>query len=122
MYVIDQYGKKPIFQINQHIGFDDDVENEDGTIEKGDGQGIDGRVFSKEFFETDILNPDCITLYVNTMGGNVQESLDMLTSVSRVKSKTHSIISGFAYSCGGWIPLGADVVDMNEHASWMCHL
>lgn len=123
MYVIDQYGNSPIFQINNHIGFDDDVKGENGEIIlKGDGQGIDGRMFSREFFETDALRPNEIITYTNSMGGDVQQSLDMFTAIARAKSRTKSIIAGFAYSCAGWIPLAADFVEMTTNSRWMCHM
>lgn len=123
MYVINQSSQFPIFQINEHIGFDADVKDEHGNItEIGDGQGIDGKVFAREFFETDFLNPQLITVYVNTMGGDVQQSLDMANAIARVRTKTKGAIVGFAYSCGGWIPLVCDVVEMVEHGSWMCHM
>lgn len=123
MYVINQSGQYPIFQINEHIGFDADVKDDSGNItEVGDGQGIDGKIFSREFFETDFLNPQLITVYVNTMGGDVQQSLDMANAIARVRTKTKGAIVGFAYSCGGWIPLVCDTVEMVEHGSWMCHM
>lgn len=123
MYVIDQTGKTPIFQINNHIGFDADVKDEKGVvIYPGDGQGIDGRMFSREFIETDALRPDEITTYTNSMGGDVQQSLDMFTAIARAKSRTKSVIAGFAYSCAGWIPLAADFVEMTTNSRWMCHM
>lgn len=123
MYVIDQHGNSPIFQINNHIGFDDDIKGENGeVILKGDGQGIDGRIFSREFFETDALRPNEIVTYTNSMGGDVQQSLDMFTAIARAKSRTKSIIAGFAYSCAGWIPLAADFVEMTTNSRWMCHM
>lgn len=122
MYVIDQYGKNPIFQINSHIGFDEDSKGENDEIISGEGQGIDGKIFSREFFETDALKPDSITVYTNSMGGDVQQSLDMFTAIARAKSRTKGIIAGFAYSCSGWIPLACDIVEMTNNSRWMCHM
>src|ERR1017187_5746488 len=122
MYVIAPNSKNPIFQINQHIGFDDDKMENGVVVEKGEGQGIDGRIFSREFFEVDSTSPDQITTYTNSMGGDVQQSLDMFTAISRSKSRTKGIIAGFAYSCSGWIPLASDVVEMTTNSRWMCHM
>jgi len=122
MYVIDQHGRNPIFQVNLHIGNDPDTLGENGETIPGDGQGIDGRIFSREFFETDALNPEQITTYTNSMGGDVQQSLDMFTAISRAKSRTKGIIAGFAYSCSGWIPLACDIVEMTTNSRWMCHM
>jgi len=123
MYVINQLSKHPIFQINQHIGNDKDRVMEDGSIEEGEGQGINGVDFANEVLSLNEYDIDKITFYVNCMGGDVKQSLDMFNSISQSKHKTHSIISGFAYSCGGWIPLAADVVEMvYSTGSWMCHM
>jgi len=123
MYAITTNSKLPIFQINTHIGYDDDSLGENGEVLcKGDGQGIDGRLFSKEFYEQDGYSPDLITIYVNSMGGDVQQSLDMFTAIVRAKSRTKSVISGFAYSCSGWLPLAADIVEMTTASRWMCHM
>ncbi len=120
MYVIDAYSKNPIFQINKHIGFDKDV-IEDGELIEGDGYGIMGTDFSKEFFETDRSNPDLITIYTNCMGGDVFQSYEIFNCILAAQSETESIINGFAYSTGGWIPLAAKKVKMVDYGSWMGH-
>ena len=125
MYVINPQGKKPIFQINQHIGNDKGIFGEDGImIQEGEGQGIDGNIFSTEvlsFNENDFV--DELIFYINSQGGDVQQSLDIVNAISMSKKKTHAIITGFAYSCAGWIPMAADKVDMvRETGSWMCHM
>lgn len=124
MYVINPYGKNPIFQINQHIGFDRDTLGENGqVIEAGDGQGIDGVIFANEVLSLNDCDIDLITFYINCMGGDVKQSLDMFNAIAQSKHKTYSLISAFAYSCGGWIPMAADKIDMvEETGSWMCHM
>ena len=124
MYVVNPTSKNPIFQINQHIGFDKDVVDEEGkVIQPGDGQGIDGLIFANEVLSLNDADLDEIIFYVNSQGGDVQKSLDMFNAISMSRKKTHAIITGFAYSCAGWIPLAADKVDMvQETGSWMCHM
>lgn len=123
MYVINATSKVPIFQINQHIGDDKDVTNEDGTITQGDGMGIDGKVFANEVLSFNDSDISKLLFYVNSQGGNVQDSLDMFNSISMSSKRTHSVITGFAFSCAGWIPMGADKVDMvRETGRWMCHM
>lgn len=124
MYVINEQSKTPLFQINQHIGFDDDIFDEVGNlVQKGDGQGIDGKIFANEVLSLNGKDIDEILFYVNTQGGDVQQSIDMLTAISMSSNKTHSIITGFAFSCGGWAPLAADKVEMvQETGRWMCHM
>lgn len=125
MYVINPESKTPIFQINTHIGEDNDILGENGDlIQKGDGQGIDGRLFSNEVLSfNDSKNIDELLFYINSQGGDVQQSLDITNSIAMSKQKTHSIITGFAFSCLGWAPLVADKVDMvQETGRWMCHM
>lgn len=110
-YAINNDTPYPIFQINDHIGYDEE-----------DGKGIDGRVFSKEFFQVDSSQPTVITYYNNSWGGDVKQGIDIATSIRNAKCKTHSIINGFAYSISGVIALMADKVSMYSHASWMCHM
>ena len=97
--------------LNQHIGFDEE-----------DGQGICGKTFSREFFEIDSLMPDMIVTYVNSMGGSVEEGFDIFNAIINAKSKTKSVISGFAYSTAGWCILASDVVEAYDYSTWMCHL
>lgn len=125
MYVTNEQSKTPIFQINQHIGLDKDILDEVGNVvQQGDGQGIDGIIFAEEvlrFNETDYI--DELLFFVNSQGGDVQKSLDMFNAISMSKKKTHAIITGFAFSCAGWIPMAADKVDMVEETGrWMCHM
>jgi len=110
-YAINHTSQEPIFLINDHIGDSDE-----------DGIGIDGNLFAKEFFEVDGLAPQLITYYTNSWGGDVKKGLSMFSSIANAKSKTRSVISGFAYSTAGWIALAADEVLMDKHSEWMCHL
>lgn len=122
LYAINAETDNPIFLINEHIGYDEDVTDENGNIlSKGDGQGIDGRQFAREFFEIDNRRPALITYYNNSTGGDVKQGLDIYTAILEAKSKTLSIIAGFAYSTDGWIALAANKVKMYDFASWMCH-
>lgn len=123
MYAINEFSKTPIFQINQHIGYDRDItENGEITL-KGDGQGIDGKVFANEVLSFNNSDVDKLVFYINSQGGDVQQSLDMFNAISMSAIKTHSIITGFAFSCAGWIPMAADKVDMvSETGKWMCHM
>jgi ATP-dependent protease ClpP protease subunit len=109
-HAIEPYGKNPIFQINKHIGLDAE-----------DGYGICGQEISKEILEVNAMKPDCIKFFVNCMGGDVKESFDILHAILH-SDNTEAHIMGFAYSTGGWIPLGAKVVKMVDYGSWMCHL
>jgi len=125
MYVINELSKNPIFHINQHIGFDKDILGEDGSlVQEGDGQGIDGIVFANEVLSyNDNQGVQELIFYINSQGGDVQRSLDMFNAISMSKQRTHAIITGFAFSCAGWIPLAADKVDMVEETGrWMCHM
>lgn len=124
LYAINIYTPEPIFQINTHIGNDEDIKDAEGNIiEVGDGMGIDGRVFSKEYLTADSLNPKNITTYINTQGGDYNDGLEIFNAIVNAKSKTKNVINGFCYSTGGWIALAADEVEMFEHSpSWMCHM
>ncbi len=123
MYAVNPQSKCPIFQINQHIGFDRDIYNEGVLVQVGDGQGIDGRQFSNEVLSFNDSEVKELIFYVNSQGGDVQQSLDMFNSIAMSKKHTHAIITGFAFSCSGWIPLAADEVEMVEETGrWMCHM
>ena len=124
MYVTNPDSKTPIFQINQHIGDDKDVVDDEGkVISEGDGMGIDGRVFADEVLSYNDSDVDKLIFYTNSQGGDVQKSLDMFNAISMSKRKTHAIITGFAFSCAGWIPMAADKVSMvRETGRWMCHM
>lgn len=123
MYVINEQSKTPIFQINQHIGDDKDIIENGEVIQKGDGMGIDGKVFASEVLSFNDADISKLLFYINSQGGDVQHSLDMFNSISMSNRKTHSVITGFAFSCAGWIPLAADKVDMvRETGRWMCHM
>ena len=125
MYVTNPESKKPIFQINQHIGDDKDVVDDSGNIvQRGDGMGIDGMVFANEVLSfNDNSNVDELLFFVNSQGGDVQRSLDMFNAIARSSKKTRASITGFAFSCAGWIPMAADVVEMVEETGrWMCHM
>lgn len=110
-YCIDSDNQFPIFQINERIGFDEDTRS-----------GIDGNIFSKEFFQIDGKKPSLITYYTNSTGGDVQDGISMFTSIINAKSKTKSVISGFCYSTAGWLALAADEVVMYNHSHWMAHM
>lgn len=123
-YAINPNSETPIFQINQHIGFDNDVFDISGKlIEKGDGQGINGVKFSREVFEVDALypKPRLLTFYHNSFGGDVKQGYDIFNAIVNAKTKTKSIIAGFCYSTDGWIALAADIVHMYDFGLWMCH-
>jgi ATP-dependent protease ClpP protease subunit len=122
-YAVNSWSKFPIFQINQHIGFDEDVRNElNEVVEYGKGWGINGKDFSNEVLSYNDSEVELLTFFVNSMGGDVEHSYDMLNSIARSTKKTKGVISGFAYSCAGWIPLACDTVEMSETGSWMCHM
>lgn len=122
-YAINQYSKNPVFQINTHIGFDADVLDESGKVlQKGDGFGIVGKDFSREFFECDCLSPDIISTYVNCMGGGVRDGFEIFNSIINAKSKTETIYAGFAFSTGGWCGMGADKIKAYDYSVWMCHM
>jgi len=110
-YCIDSDNQFPIFQINEKIGIDEDTKS-----------GIDGSIFSKEFFQIDGKKPSLITYYTNSTGGDVQDGISMFTSIINAKSKTKSVISGFCYSTAGWLALAADEVVMYNHSHWMAHM
>jgi ATP-dependent protease ClpP protease subunit len=110
-YAINPYSEEPIFQINEHIGYDEE-----------DGQGIDGVKFSREVFEIDSLQPKLITFYHNCYGGDIKQGYDMLNAIINAKSKTKSIIAGFCYSTDGWLALSTDRVEVYDYSTWMCHL
>lgn len=124
MYAIAPYSDRPIFQINKHIGFDADVFEDDGVTikEKGGGQGIDGKILSREIFEIDSLRPRILTFFVNSMGGDFEDGLDIFTAIAEAKTETECIIAGFAFSTSGWIPLAGDIVKCYDYSTWMCHL
>lgn len=110
-YAIAHETKYPKLQINTHIGFDEE-----------DGEGIDGVKFSRELFELDNLNPNLITMYHNSMGGNVKEGYDILNAILNLDSRSKSVIAGFSFSTDGWLALAADEVEMTDYSTWMCHL
>lgn len=121
-YAINAETDNPIFLINDHIGNDEDIADAAGNIlSKGEGQGIDGKIFSREFFEIDSRLPKLITYYNNSTGGDVKQGFDIFTAIIEAKSNTLSVINGFAYSTDGWVALAANKVYMYEFASWMCH-
>lgn len=110
-YAINYDTQHPIFLINTHIGHDKDA-----------GQGIDGKVFTREFFEVDNKNPELIKTLINSMGGCVINSYDIFGAINAAKSKTETTYAGLAFSSSGWAGMGADVVSAYDYASWMCHL
>ena len=125
LYILNEYSKNPICQINLHIGYDPDKFDENGVfLEKGSGLGIDGRVLASEILSLNERDDiDEITFYINTQGGDVQQSIDILTAIAFSKQKTKAIITGLAFSCGGWIPMAANKVEMvHESGSWMGHM
>ena len=111
MYAIAPYSECPIMQINSHIGDDDE-----------DGVGIDGRIFSKELFEIDAECPKLITIYINSIGGDVQQGFDILNAIANLKSDNKVIYNGFAFSTAGWCGLSAKRVEASSYSTWMCHL
>lgn len=110
-YAINAYSKNPILQINEHIGFDEE-----------DGQGIDGVKFSREVFEINVLIPELITFFINTMGGDVKQGYDIFNAIVSATCRTETIMQGFAYSVGGWLGLAGDIVKAYDYTTWMCHL
>lgn len=127
-YVINPFSGYPIVQINKHIGYDDE-----------DGYGIDGCILSRELFELDSFDgtkflwddngnritpkkPELITIYVNSLGGDVSQGFDILNALLSIKARTKVIIQGFAYSTMGWAFLPATEIVIYDYSSWMCHL
>jgi ATP-dependent protease ClpP protease subunit len=121
-YTINAYSANPIIQINQHIGNDPDYVDSNGNLIIGEGKGICGIELSREIFEIDCLQPDLLTTYFNSQGGDVKDGFDYFNAILNAKNKTKSIISGFCYSTAGWMALASDTVEMYDYASWMCHL
>lgn len=121
-YVALENTSKPAFIVNSHIGYDSDMMDEDGSVIKGDGQGIDGETFAKEFFKVQENNPSEIDIFFNSMGGSVTDGMSMLTAIINSRVKTTSIISGYCLSTAGWLALAADKVKMYSHSCWMCHM
>lgn len=97
--------------LNKHIGYDQE-----------DGMGIDGKIFAREIFELDSLKPKEIVIYVNSLGGCVENGFDILSAISECKTPVRSVITGFAYSTAGWCTLSADVVEIKSYASGMMHM
>lgn len=113
---------KPAFIINSHIGYDGDMIDESGNRIEGDGQGVDGELFAKEFFNVQESNPNEIDIFINSMGGSVLDGMSILTAIINSRVKTTSYISGYCLSTAGWIALSADKVKMYSHSCWMCHM
>lgn len=126
-YAIQPYGGFPIFQVNKHLGYDEE-----------DGYGIDGSQLSREIFELDaqtgntwfwddntkvwIKKPELITIYVNCLGGDVSQGFDIFNAILNCKCRVKVVIQGFAYSTAGWCFLPADEIVIYDYSSWMCHL
>lgn len=105
LYALNAESKYPILRINDEIG-----------------KGIDGVQFSREVFELDKLSPTRITIYVNSIGGDVKQGYDIFEAICNCSTYIKVIITGFAYSTAGWCILGADEIEVRSYSSWMCHL
>lgn len=122
LHAINPTGKTPVFLLNQHIGFDNDKKKADGEVIKGDGWGVNGKSFSREFFEIDSLRPDKIVTFVNSQGGDIEHAYDIFNAIHNANSRTESVIAGFALSSAGWAPLSSDYIKMYNYSTWMCHM
>lgn len=80
--------------------------------------GINAENFVKTF---SALTAPTIHMHVNTPGGDVFETRAMVTAIRNHKSKTIAHIDGLAASCGSWLALACNEVEIAQGGFIMIH-
>jgi ATP-dependent Clp endopeptidase proteolytic subunit ClpP len=120
-YCIDINVDEPIFLINKHIGFDEDITDKDGNIIKGDGMGVDGALFQQELLYVDGLNKKRIQVWMNTPGGSVTDGYNIYSAILKTKTPVDTYCIGAAASIGGVIFQAGRKRIMADYAWLMYH-
>jgi hypothetical protein len=109
-YTIDELADEPIMLIDKHIGID-----EAGNI------GVLGDQFANELLALDGMGKKRIQVWINSVGGNVMDGMNIYNAILRTKTKVDTYNVGVAASTAGWIFLAGRKRYMNDYAILMMH-
>lgn len=90
LYTVDPYAEVPIMLINDDIGVDPET-----------GKGIDGSKFQAELMALDAMKPKSIEVWINTVGGNVDDGYNINSAILLSKTPVDTVCVGMAASIGG---------------------
>lgn len=86
-YTVDPYAPVPIMLINDDIGFD-----------PATGKGIDGSKFQAELMALDALKPKAIEVWINSIGGNVDDGYNINSAILLSKTPVDTVGVGIVAS------------------------
>lgn len=107
LYTIGAYTSEPVMMINKSIG---------SSIED-----IDGMQFEREIRELEALGPECIHIYINSPGGDVDHGFSIFSSIYSCKCNTITYNIGRCYSIASIILQAGKKRIVYEHANTMIH-
>jgi len=110
IYCVDDTSDEPILLLNKHIGFNEE-----------DGMGIDGALLQEEMMKLDNMGKKCMWMYINSIGGNVFESLSILTAMIKTKTPVDTYCGGLALSSAAMLFMGGRNRKMADYAVFMIH-
>jgi ATP-dependent Clp protease protease subunit len=91
-YTVDPLADTPIMLLNKDIGVDPKT-----------GDGIDGSLFQAELMALDAMKPKSIEVWINCVGGNVDDGYNIYSGILLSKTPVDTICLGMAASIAGVI-------------------
>lgn len=91
-YTVDPFAETPIMLLNNDIGVDPKT-----------GNGIDGSLFMAELMALDAMKPKSIEVWINSVGGNVDDGYNIYSGILLSKTPVDTICLGMAASIAGVI-------------------
>lgn len=96
--------------IDKHIGFNE-----------VDGFGIMGDAFAKELMALDAMQPKCIDMWINSVGGGVLDGMNIYNAMLKSKTPVDTYCVGIAASIAGVIFQGGRKRYMADYSKLMYH-
>jgi ATP-dependent Clp protease protease subunit len=100
----------PVMLIDKHIGFDE-----------VDGFGIMGDLFQKELLALDEMQPKRITVWINSLGGNVVDGMNIYNAILNSKTPVDTFNTGVAASMAAVIFQAGRKRIMADYSKLMYH-
>lgn len=110
-YTLNAESDTPVMLIDRHIGgWDDEY-----------GMGVDGAAFARELFYLDGMGKKCIEVWINSVGGNVMDGMNIYNAIVSSKSKVNTYNFGVCASIAGVIFQAGRNRVMADYALQMLH-
>lgn len=109
-YTVKADTDEPIMLLNKHIGYDEKL-----------GHGIDPEMFTEELFKLDELGKSKITVYINSVGGQVLGGMAIYNAILKTKTKVDTYCLGVAASISAVIFQAGRTRTMADNSVLMLH-